>query len=318
MKSLLKRMFYILVFFTGIFAVFFSGPQTASAHPIDITDLYLYYGKEADGALISSEKISGYLYINWYQAGALVQEATGKNAIDLDMEELVKYDDIYQPYIKNHLSIENEGKVCETSFKTLPQDPYAYPLDLGKRIVINFKCESKLKNLKIKNTLFLDQFEFSTNYISFFKGETFVEKVEMNGNFTESTLVIKNDGIEIEKPEDFVSTDGSISPLDPQYKGQNFSGVENASDRKSFKTYFDGIKNYIAEIKKIPNVGEMNPFYLFFLLFLLGFLHTLEAGHSKIVLTSAMLHKNMSIMGGILYAIVFTVTHIGDILLLGL
>lgn len=320
LHDLKKLLFLIIIFISvlGIGGYFFSGK--ADAHPMDISDLYFYYGKETDNTEIPENEMSGYLYINWYQAAALVQEKTGKDALELDMYELVKveHDETYQSYIKNNLQLENNGKPCVLSFSSLPQDETEFPLDLGKRMIMDFKCEDKLSSLKLQNTLFLDKFQYSTNYVSLLRGDVLLDRIETNMYLKEFTFNIYEDGRAIiDKPENFTSTNGNVSPLDPSYNSQNFGSAPIMTD-KSNESYLSRLKSFIADIKRVGDVSTMNPLYLIALLFLLGFLHTLEAGHSKVVLTSAMLHKNMTMKGGVMYAVVFTVTHIGDILLLGL
>ena len=314
----LKKLLLITIFAIGatiLSSYFFSAK--VSAHPIDNTDFYLYYSFESDNAEIPSNEISGYLYINWYQAASLVQEETGKSALELDIYELVGYDTTYQAYVAQHLFLQNNDKPCEMIFSSVPQDQSEFPLDIGKRIVMKFICEDKVVNLKLKNTLFLDTFQYSSNFINLFRGEVLIDRLETNQYFNEFKIDIKEDGTAfMEKPEAFTSTNGGVSPLDPAYNEQNFSNQimkENPN-----RTYWDRVKLFVSNLKNVGDVANMNPLYLILLLFLLGFLHTIEAGHSKVVLTSAMLHKNMSIKGGVMYAIIFTVTHIGDILLLGL
>jgi nickel/cobalt transporter (NicO) family protein len=56
--------------------------------------------------------------------------------------------------------------------------------------------------------------------------------------------------------------------------------------------------------------------YLMALAVLLGFFHALGPGHAKVILGSLMLDSHMSYMRGIRFALVFSVTHIIDILFL--
>lgn len=323
MRIFTKRNFIVI---TMLFlSTLFVAPEKISAHAIDTSNLYIYYQKELDDTPIEPNKLSAYLYMNFYQAGALVQKATGNDAL-LDMEELVKskYDEIYQTHIKENLSLTNNGEPCDLSFVNLEQNLGDFPLDLGKRIVIKFNCKENISKLKISNKLFFEDFYYETNYVDFYKGQNIVEQIEANRNYPEYTLNIDQEGnIKADRPEDFTSTNGNISPLDSGYMKQNFGqeaqqNIEQKSNVLDFNSYWLKFKGFYENLRKIGNLGEMSPFYLAGILFLLGFLHTLEAGHSKVVLSSAMIHKNMSIKGGIMYAVVFTVTHIGDILILGL
>jgi ABC-type nickel/cobalt efflux system permease component RcnA len=321
MKTLVG--FFLIAITVLSFGLIFSKLEKAYAHAIDTSNLYIYYSKELDDAQIAPNKLSAYLYMNFYQAGALVQNATGSDAL-LDMEELVnsQYDEIYRAHIKENLSITNNGELCDLSFVNLEQNLGDYPLDLGKRIVMNFNCKEDISQLKISNKLFFEDFYYETNYVDFYKGQNIIEQIEANRTYPEYTLNLDADGnIKAERPEDFVSTNGNVSPLDSSYMDQNFDPSKDSGEADSnltFNNYLLKFKAFYENLRKIGNIGEMNPLYLMGILFLLGFLHTLEAGHSKVVLSSAMVHKNMSIKGGIMYAIVFTVTHIGDIVILGL
>jgi ABC-type nickel/cobalt efflux system permease component RcnA len=54
-----------------------------------------------------------------------------------------------------------------------------------------------------------------------------------------------------------------------------------------------------------------------FIVFALGMLHTFEGGHSKLILVSLLGQKKLSLKQAVGYAVVFTLSHLGDILIIG-
>ena len=315
--KIFKILLFILTF--SAFTSYLDIEKKAYAHPMDNTDLYLYYEKELDGEPISNNQMSGYLYMNWFQAATLVQEEENTDAFELNMEDLVLYDDIYNDYTKDHLILTNNGEICESTFSNIPQDLDLSPLGLGKRIVMTFTCSEPLNNLKLENKLFLSEFEYATNFVNLFKGDLYVEKIETNKNFNEINMTIDENGnANVEKPENFISLDSDLSPFDPEYGKESFDDSNSIMKTSNSEGVFASITSFFNQFKSIGNLSEMNPLFILFVLFILGLLHTLEAGHSKVILSSAMISKNMDIKGGFMYALVFTATHIGDLILMGL
>ncbi|MCH2188599.1 hypothetical protein MK079_02100 [Candidatus Gracilibacteria bacterium] len=76
------------------------------------------------------------------------------------------------------------------------------------------------------------------------------------------------------------------------------------------------LKNTLEYISKFFEKNEGNMLGMFWLVFLLGMIHTLGPGHSKGLLVSYTLEKRNGYLKGFLFAFVFTLTHIVDILLL--
>lgn len=282
MKSI--PVFFIFLF---IFSFLFRG--VSYADPPDNTDTYLYVSDEAYGARLNDNVIKSYTYINWFQSALLVEKFDGTKAQDI--QELLKYQNIYNDYVKNHLTIYNNEKECEKIVDESPVTEEQISLSLGTRIVITFRCEDPIRDVNVVNTLFIDDFETGINFIDVSKGDEKLYETELNKNNTEYKFSIID----------------NKNPLNDTSQGtQNIkksSILSRIGDLLFLKS--DQIKNESLLVMMI-------------LVFALGALHTLEAGHSKAILASAMLHKKMSLKRGLAYAAVFTATHIGDIIIMGI
>ena len=304
-----------------IFTLFL--PSSASAHPLDTTDSYLYIKNEVDGKIIPANELTLYFYMNWFQAAAVLKRE--KNIEAKDIYELAEHNEFYQSYFLNHFSISNNEKKCEGRFIDLPQTDDVLPLSIGARLVFSFKCPENLSNLNIKNDVFIEDFQYSTNNIYIQNGEMLLDKAEMNKYYSSTNIKIEGDLVTVDKPSDFVSTNSDLSPEDPNYNNQNF--IKSSVSPESKTSFWGGVWNSLSKFK-LSKILNINPNAVDFrkisilsvvgIVFLLGFLHTIEAGHSKIILTSAILHKNMSIKRGLIYASIFTLTHISDIIIVGL
>lgn len=77
---------------------------------------------------------------------------------------------------------------------------------------------------------------------------------------------------------------------------------------------------FVATMKKISNyinqVSSENLWYILLVVIGLWYIHALGPGHSKSLLISYILDKNKSFFDGLLYAMIFTVTHLLDIIVL--
>lgn len=309
---------FFISFFILLLSHFVYVPPSI-AHPLDNTDLYLYFYKDADDSNLSQHKSIGYLYINWFQAAALLQREEGIDARDI--YELMEYKSVYSSYVLSNLELNNNGNKCESTFVDLPQSEGEYPLSIGARLVFEFTCSEAIQNLKLKNTIFLDLFEYESNFVSIYNGELFLDKAEMNKYYQEAEMSLQNETVSLKKPQNFISTDVLVGPDDPEYSNRD-DPVLSADDVKNSVNLTTQINKTWNNMKRAltgnQDFREMGAISILFVIFLLGFLHTIEAGHSKVVLTSAMLHRSMSVKRGLIYSVIFTLTHIGDIIIIGL
>ena len=278
--------FFIFIF---LFAFSFLFRGVSYADPPDNTDSYLYVSDEADGARLNDDVIKSYTYINWFQSALLVEKFDGTKAQDI--QELLKYQNLYNDYVKNHLTIYNNEKECKKIVDESPVTEEQISLSLGTRTVITHKCDDQIENVKLQSTLFIDDFETGINFIDVSKGDKTLYETELNKSNTEYKFSITDN--------------------------KNSGASANQQTQEIKKTSFLSKLGDVVFLKS-DQIKNESLLVMVILVFALGALHTLEAGHSKAILASAMLHKKMSLKKGLVYAAVFTATHIGDIIIMGI
>ncbi len=332
-----KKLLIVLLISLGILPLFIK-PSKVFADPVDITDSYFYYEKEVDNSTMNENQINMYSYLNWLQAAILVDASTGKK--ETDIMELLKYQDIYNEYVKNNIKITNNGQDCTIKIDESPVTEDQISLSLGTRVIGSYICASKIENVKIENKLFLTNFPYESNHIWINNGENLLIATTLGNNnqiyeFNASDLknnpqgdktVINSANLPAEQvtenlPDEFkveantkintnTGTNGTVGS--PAEKPSTSPVGPGPKQRSWLTTLSDTLylKTAIAKDQSVP--------MLLILVLALGFLHTVEAGHSKTILASSMIHNRMSFKKGIAYATIFTITHLGDIIIVGL
>lgn len=304
-----RKLFLVLL----AISLLFLRADSVHAHPIDNTDSYFYLEKEIDGYPLKENEIKMYSYINWTQAGLLVKKDL--DILVYDIEELLKYQNIYNQYIKNNIKISNNGDVCPVTIDESPVTEEQISLSLGTRVMGTFTCSSKIDNVKIENTLFLSDFEFESNYTEIYSGDALLHALTLDKNrkvyeFNAKDLKLNPKGNE--------TVDNSASLTADQVMGDvpvdSTTGTQDTGPKES--SFISSITDVL--FLRANSIKDQSVPVLLGLVFLLGFLHTVEAGHSKSILASSMVHKKMDLKKGLMYAVVFTVTHLADIIIVGL
>ncbi|TXI32199.1 MAG: hypothetical protein E6Q58_04285 [Niabella sp.] len=320
-----KFLLFIAVFVFPLFSLLLT-PTVTLAHPLDTTDAYVYVGKELDNQDMPKNQISIYFYMNWFQAASILKDK--KNIEAKDIYELAEHKDVYKDYFFDHFKLSNNGNECTGKYIDVPQTDDILPMSIGARMVFIFKCTEDVKDVQIDNDLLFQYFQYSTNNVYLQIGEMMLDKLEMNSYYKIAKFSFDGEKITVDKPSNLISTNGSLSPDDPNYNNQSFGQSVNTNNTKisqvaSQKSFWNSITDF-----RLSTFLNVNPNNIDFrkisiwsvigIVFMLGFLHTIEAGHSKVILTSAILHKNMSLKRGLIYALIFTLTHISDIIIVGL
>lgn len=256
------------------------------AHPTDV-------GYE-NLRIASQKQIDAEFFLSWTQIVILGEDNKSQAVVNFQNpeSELSFMDHVQQiisenkeyikNYIRRHAVISNMEKKCAASGIEFPE-PDKMQLLFGKGIEIdaNYLCEKNINSLKIQNDMLFDRFPLQTHVIM---------------------LSLKNQKIE-----------KVISKKNPSYE------FAVAGDRIS-NTKAPLLQKNLGLIEKLINnfVESRNSLFLSFLLvFILGVIHTLEPGHSKTILSALLIDKKFSWRHGIIYSVIFTITHISDILILG-
>ena len=308
-------------YFFALFAIFIGLTATAPsyAHPMDNTDTYIQVKKDYDDTDINANSLKIYSYISWYIAGDIYFKKTGN--ITTDFEELLTFNKDYSKYVYDRLIINNNGAPCVGEITYSPQND---SLSMGALVTIQYQCPNAIENLEIKNTIAHDIFELPTNFMTVQIGSNVLEKISL-GN---ANLIMAFNLPALEKnpigdvsvdftanysADDVIST--QIDMLSDMANSQTGTNSEQSSGPKS-NSFLSNIADVIF-LRANKAKDQPLPILMLFV-FLLGLLHTLEAGHSKAVLTSNLLNNKVTFKQSLLYVFVFTATHLGDIVFIGI
>lgn len=224
------------------------------------------------------------MYISWAQILTLVDKTTDNmDFIDFVNKTLNDHKNLFAKYLKNNIIVTNNKSICDFQLKEITnQDKMRILFGRGVKFSADYRCKEEIKDLTIVNTLFIDKFPKQTNNMVLFdQDKKIIRRTALNSRDTNMNIFL------VEK----------IEPL------------ATANPKKEEK-------NKILENINRNLDGSLA--VTCFMVFLLGMLHTLEAGHSKSILASLLLDKRVNLHQGIIYAVVFTITHISDILILSI
>lgn len=255
----------------------------ASAHPADQTYLDLYTHTDAQNQSVPAGELRGTLFLSWAQAALLLEKS--EVIASPSAQLLTTKEAVYTPYLIEKLQLNSNNQTCSATLGDIPETPEEEILfGRGLPIPVTYTCPGS--NITITNTLFINDFPTQVNIVNVFVNP---EKL-LKG----ALLTLQDPSLNISLDPDKLQPETTTTPTSIQSPA------------------------YIAKLsqKLIEASGTSLPLAMG-IVFLLGLLHTLEAGHSKIIIASLFLDKRATLRHGIAYALVFTVTHIADLILLG-
>lgn len=267
-----------MVFITSIMAIAYS-------HPIHMTETHLYLKHDhANKPLPDSVGICK-IILNWQQAAIVVELESQQKVID--PSRLNEFKNLYFTFIQKHLIFINKGDTCTITQLEAPlTDDNAVVLKDGIAVWVEIRSHQPISVLKVRNTLFTDK-----------------NKVQ------ENAIYIK-DG-----PDNII-----IEDMLTEKKEEVYFNISSPAQKVSSLPHSGGSRkgSFLDRLtSEVFSTGEKSLYLAVILVFLLGLLHTLEAGHSKLIISSYMLNRHVTIRNGLFYASVFTLTHIADIVILG-
>jgi ABC-type nickel/cobalt efflux system permease component RcnA len=279
------------------FLVYFFSLQRVSAHPLD----QVYWTM-----IIQSEtEVSMDMYISWQELSYIVETygtpkqadylrntSSSGDAFTAHLTRLVSLSSVFEPYISQHLIVKNNGTDCSILFNSLPVPDKIEAL-VGKGIQIGgtIHCDKVVEKLYIQSTILQQEFPYQTTTVTIVK--------KNNNEYKYSTILSqKQNSVEInvvDKPIVHVSPPVVQQEL-PSNIYVNTSWITSIFHTKTIPTTVWGLLAFV---------------------YVLGLLHTLEAGHSKTILSSVVVDTRVSVWTLFVYVFVFVGTHIADILVLG-
>lgn len=253
-------------------------PLKTFAHPVDTSTMIAYIGKDISGNQIVNNHIEGALTFNWLQLSSL----TGENKSPVDIYNSIgNYDKILYEYLNSHIKIENNNKACKVEIKRFAEIDINIILNLGIRYQVNAVCEDKIENLKISNSAFNDQVVTQANKIILYKdGTSVAEAGDGVLNYNENSNTVDNNNI---NPE---------------------------------KTNSNKVIEYFTSLLNQKNSWTIP--LIFLVIYAMGMLHSLEGGHNKIILGSLVINNKIDLRQSFLFTLIFTLTHMSDIILLSI
>lgn len=304
-----KIWLFLLALITLSISLFTVNVSAVYADPPDDTYGYYIFEKDLDGSIIPTNQVKVYYYIKWLVAGGVYYRAL--NEQPQTFEDLASRIDLIRDYAKENTSFANNGEDCEPILQNEDSDPTQNALEA--EVVYLYKCSEPIREVNIVNNLSNDIFPSSNNYITFQIGEDALKKVQLGDKNREISFNYDEMKANPQKDDNYLE-------LTKEGSGNiKFTNSESSTNNKVLSprenTFVGGI---VADLlNQTRKATDQSPLLLMGIVFLLGLLHTLEAGHSKAVLASSMLHKGMNFKRGMIYVFVFTATHLGDIMLVG-
>lgn len=285
MKFLLRSIFALAV---SIF-ILLLWPKSAFAHPLDQTYTDIYLNTDQNRKLQPDNTLTAEVYISWQEMSYLYEKYSGKriNAKDFDAQIKAFYSqpEYHRNYILENLEFKSNGEDCDIakiSEKKYVKDEVLIGKGIG--LLLEVVCPTgPTDNVSFLNRLFLDDFPYQSHEVTIYSYNKLVAHERL-------------------------SKDSEIVHYPPKVESvQNEEVVENEN-----KTFTEKIFNVLTESITRPGI------LTFFALFLVGFIHSFEGGHSKTIVLISSGAAKKSIKKMLKFVGTFVVTHIADILLLNL
>lgn len=252
------------------------------AHALDMSQTEIYLPEQPG---LEGEQILEFVtYLSWVQAASLVSE---EKIVEPSVSRFRFYIENHKTYIGVHLKIVNDGVPCTLEELTFPdQEDEQIITGRGLRLDGFYLCKGPIGLVQIKNDMFMDNFPLQNNIVNIYQGNS--------ENIMKGSLLTNQ------------SQEMSINVNDPTSPDVAATPIQGGSSGR-----------LDALTKSFVEKGRQSLPLAIGLAFVLGLLHTLEAGHSKTVLAALVADKRVSLIQGLMYAGVFTATHVADILAMG-
>ncbi len=260
------------------------------AHPVHSTNVVMSLYKSLSGEMLDSSEIEVEVQLNWQQVLCLIEEATGE-ATDPDSVSLFA-DELFE-VISSGITLTNNDEVSVAAQKPFPnisRDELMFGRGLPYRLTYSFS--SAVDTLTYSSTILADDPNFRNQVIVADSGKfTLFSGIITANEKTFSCIISGTDDDSVEETEPVASPVIATEEIDTPL-------IQKLTS-------------------KISDMEGQSLWIVMALVFFFGMLHTLEAGHSKLIISSFMLNHRVTIRDGVTYATVFTLTHIADIILFG-
>lgn len=217
-------------------------------------------------------------YLNYVQAYTILDIDPAEINFPVNISELQVHEDSFANYVSDRLKITTNNTECSIAESKVIIASVPDQLTQSLEIYKKLECPTNITNISVEDTLFIDVYETQKNQLSIYYDNSLLYQGTLRPEQTKAEATV------------------DAKPVEPVFNFSfNFSNKIPQIDPKS------GISILIGML----------------LIAFIGFAHTLEAGHSKFILSSIIIDKKSDYRQAFLYVLIFTLTHIADILVLG-
>jgi ABC-type nickel/cobalt efflux system permease component RcnA len=282
----MKKIFLVILFLLFL-------PLAVSGHQI-VTSVYINFGSDNYGAALEENKVFGYININSYNASLLLGQ--GKDPQEI-FPNLVKNKKFFSDYVASHISFTNNGQVCDVSIEEiLPRSSAEFFVN-GIGFNLDISCGQPIGDFYIKNDILLGENSYQANELDIYTSkDNLLATLYHSSNEESSTRILKENGN--------YYLDGKVSQSDKSYQK-----IATGSFGSNF---IENVANMLSGLSPSSVVG------ILLIIVFIGALHSLEGGHNKVILASLMINNKLTFKGSFFYVLIFTITHMSDIIILSI
>lgn len=322
-----------------LFLIFLS--KATFAHPLDISHTYmtLFWNRAIVTTLFHTYQIE---YLLW-------QNKISTN----NVSEYINHKDIIKKYVENNIyfkwcyltnfdiKIQEEYQIIdrwlEVNYDFICKS-HISKWDIEINFFNNFELQTNklgiydwnnwqlnsilYKNIILNNSYNITQFDLNQQAIK--DNDTDwdgISDIEEKHYWTN----INNIDTDWDNRSDYEEIASSYNPLNkslwPSQKMREKLEISYTNKNSNIQKEKNETQNLFSDILKkisnyVKNINNENIIYILFLTVLLGFIHAMWPWHSKSILIWYVVDKNKSFMDSIIYAIIFTITHLIDIIII--
>jgi ABC-type nickel/cobalt efflux system permease component RcnA len=278
--------------FLAILFLLFS-PLAVFGHQI-VTSVYINFGSNDGGQALAENKVFGYININSYNATLILGKGKDPQKIFPDIENNKK---TFIDYVLNHISFTNNGEECDIGVKEiLPRSSAEFFVN-GIGFNLDISCNQSIGDFYIKNDILLGENSYQANELDIYTSkDNLLATLYHSSNEESLTRILKENGN--------YYLDGKVP--------QNINPYQKIAVGSFGSNFIENIADMLNGLSPSSVVG------ILLIIVIIGALHSLEGGHNKVILASLMINNKLTFWGSFLYVLIFTITHMSDIIILSI
>ena len=291
-----------------LFLTLFIFVHTISAHPIDQTYTVFFTDENIAGELPPTV-MTAQTRANWIQVGDII----GLDLLNANVDSQTSLQDLFISslqqqekevfaYFRDTVAVTNNGLNCRLENMSIEQIEPESLLFSGVPINFDVTCDEDIDQVTVTLGIFLEKSPLQVNTIDIYRTPAQL--------YTGAILTPQKDTFEFSNREVFaVDKDTTTIPIEePTTATRNNTDIDNKPTNTLIKK--------ASEL--IEDASATSLFLVVLIAIVIGALHALEGGHSKTILASIMINDQISLKRGFIFVSIFTLTHMSDILLVGL